>query len=191
MLLINMFYQFVKDSFEAPSTSVMKNSNISQKELSLSENFYLHSFLLLTSTYLQDLWPRITRNRCRNRYTLNQKSYLHWRGIATYLYSQLTKLLIISRNMNYPRKNLICLTKKQVYAFQSNQIKLENPKSSLPLKRFIVRFLTTLNWGKQKVRFKPISSILLIRTFSTTNLLHVNYVSIVSYKILGRIKILS
>ena len=45
--------------------------------------------------------------------------------------------------MNYPRKNLIYLT--QVYTFQSNQIKFENPKSSLPLKRFIVHFLTTLN----------------------------------------------
>ena len=35
--------------------------------------------------------------------------------------------------------------KKQVYTFQSNQIKFENPKSSLPLKRFTVHFLTTLN----------------------------------------------
>ena len=45
--------------------------------------------------------------------------------------------------MNYPRKNLIYL--KQVYTFQSNQIKFKNPKSSLPLKRFIVHFLTTVN----------------------------------------------
>ena len=36
--------------------------------------------------------------------------------------------------------------------FQSNQIKFENPKSSLPLKRFIVHFLTTLNPRKPKVR---------------------------------------
>ena len=68
----------------------------------------------------------------------------------TYLYSQLTKLLIISRNMNYPRKNLIYL--KHVYTFQSNQIKFENPKSLLHLKRFVVRFLTTLNPRKPKVR---------------------------------------
>ena len=66
------------------------------------------------------------------------------------LYSQLTKLLLISRNMNYPKKNLIYL--KQVYPFQSNQIKFENPKSLLPLKKFIVRFLTTLNLRKPKVR---------------------------------------
>ena len=79
-----------------------------------------------------------------------KKSYLHWREIATYLYLQLTKLLLISRNMNYPRKNLIYL--KQVYTFQSNQIKFENPKSSLPLKRFTVHFLTTLNPRKPKVR---------------------------------------
>ena len=38
--------------------------------------------------------------------------------------------------MNYPKKNLVHL--KQVYTFQSNEIKFENPKSSLPLKRSIV-----------------------------------------------------
>ena len=38
MFLIKRFYQFVKDTFVAPSTSVIKNSNISSKELSLSEN---------------------------------------------------------------------------------------------------------------------------------------------------------
>ena len=41
---------------------------------------------------------------------------------------------------------------KAGYNFQSNQIKFENPKFSLPLKRFIVRFLTTLNPRKSKVR---------------------------------------
>ena len=45
--------------------------------------------------------------------------------------------------MNYPRGNLIYL--KQAYTFQSNQIKFENSKSSLHSKRFIVRFLKTLN----------------------------------------------
>ena len=58
--------------------------------------------------------------------------------------------IIISRNMNDPRKSLIYL--KQVYTFQSNQTKFENPKSSLPLKRFIVHLLTTLNPRKPKVR---------------------------------------
>ena len=128
------------------------------------------------------------RNRCRNRYTLNKKSYLHWRGIATYLYSQLTKLLLISRNMNYPRKNLIYL--KQVYTFQSNQIKFENPRSSLPLKRFIISFLITLNLRKPKVRQNHISRVLLILAFTTKNLLHVYYVNIASCKTLERIKIL-
>ena len=61
--------------------------------------------------------------------------------------------------MNYPRKNLIYL--KQVYTFQSNQIKFENPKSSLPLKRFTVHFWTTLNPRKSKVRKKRISRIFL------------------------------
>ena len=96
------------------------------------------------------LYHHITRNSCRNRYTLIKKSYLHWRGIAIYLYSQLTKLLLISSNMNYRRKRLIYLN--QVYTFQWNQIKFENPKSTLPLKRFTIVFLTTLNMRKPKVR---------------------------------------
>ena len=70
--------------------------------------------------------------------------------VAAYLHSQLTKLLLTSRNMNYPKKNLICL--KQVYTFQSNQINFENPKSLVPLKRFIVPLLTALNPRKPKVR---------------------------------------
>ena len=78
-----------------------------QKNSVYLKTFHLHSFLLLTSTYLQNLWHRTTKNRCRNRYTLNKKSYLHWQGITTYLYSQLTKLLLISHNINYPMKNLI------------------------------------------------------------------------------------
>ena len=41
-------------------------------------------------------------------------------------------------NMDHFRKNVVYL--KQVYTFQSNQIKFENPKSSLPLKTFIGHF---------------------------------------------------
>ena len=75
------------------------------------------------------------------------------------LYTQQKKLSSLTRDCNlpiftaketYPRKNLIYF--KQVYTFQSNQKKFENQKSSLPLKRFIVRFLTTLNPRKPKVR---------------------------------------
>ena len=55
MFLIKTLYQFVKDSFVAPSTSVIKNSNIFQKNSVYPKTFYLHSFLLLTSTSLQNL----------------------------------------------------------------------------------------------------------------------------------------
>ena len=48
-------YQFVKDSFVASSTSVIKNYNIFQKNSVYPKNFYLHSFLLLFSTSLQNL----------------------------------------------------------------------------------------------------------------------------------------
>ena len=54
------------------------------------------------------------------------------------------------RNITYLSKNLIYL--KQVYTLPSNQIKFENPKSLLPLKGFIVHFLTTLNPRKPKFR---------------------------------------
>ena len=54
----------------------------------------------------------------KSLYTQQKKLSLLTR-IATYLYSQLMKLLLISRNMNNPKKNLIYL--KQIYAFQSNQ----------------------------------------------------------------------
>ena len=55
--------------------------------------------------------------------------------------------------MNYPRKYVIYL--KQVYIFQSNQIKFENPKSSIPLKRFIVRsLLNNLKSEETKIQIK-------------------------------------
>ena len=120
------------------------------KELSLSENLLSKQFSTIDFYILTKSTSSHNKKLLQNRYTLNKKIYLYWRGIETYLYSQLTKLLLISRNINNLRKNLIYL--KQVHTFQSNQIKFENPKSSLPLKRFIVRFSTTLNPRKPKVR---------------------------------------
>ena len=55
-----------------------------------------------------------------------------WWSVA-YLYSELTKLLLISHKMINHRKNLIYL--KQIHTFQSNQTTFKNLKSSLPLKR--------------------------------------------------------
>ena len=120
------------------------------KELSLSENVLYIQISIIDFYILTKSITCYNKKLLQKLLKLNKKSYLHWRGIVTYLYSQLTKLLLISYDMNYPRKNLICL--KQVYTFQSNQIKFENPKSSLPLKRFIVHLLTTLNQRKPKVR---------------------------------------
>ena len=53
--------------------------------------------------------------------------------------------------MNYPRKKPIYL--KQVYTSLSNQIKFEYPKSSLPLKRFIV-FIKNLKSEETKNQIK-------------------------------------
>ena len=152
IFIIKTLYQFIKDFFEAPSINVINNPNNFHKNSVYPKTFYINKCLLLTSTSLQNLncKDKPTRNHCRTRYTLNKKSYLHWQGISTYLYSQLTKLLLISHDMNYPRKNLIFF--KQFYTFQSNQINFKNPKSSLPLERFISGFLTTLNLNKLKLR---------------------------------------
>ena len=126
------------------------NISIFLLELSLSENFLCTQFSTIDFYILTQSITSYSKKSLRKSLNTEQKSYLHWRRIPTYLHLQLTKLLLISYNMNYPRKNLIYL--KQVYTFQSNQIKFENPKSSLPLKRFIVRFLTTLNLRKPNVR---------------------------------------
>ena len=74
----------------------------------------------------------------KSRNTQEQKIiFTDGKETAAYLLSHLTKLLLTSHNMNYPRKNTIYL--KQVYTSLSNQIKIENPKSSLPLKKFSFR----------------------------------------------------
>ena len=87
--------------------------------------------------------------------------------------------------MNYLRKKPICL--KQVYTFQSNQIKFENPISSIPSKIFTVLLLTTLNPRKPNVKWKCTSRIWQILV-STTKILHVYYVNIGSYETLEKTK---
>ena len=120
------------------------------KELSLSQKFLSTQLSTLDFYILSKCITSYNKKLIQKLLYTQPKSYLHGRGIATYLYSELNKLLLISRNMDYPRTNLIYT--KQVYTFQTNQIKFENPKSSLPLKTFIVHFLTTLNPRKPKVK---------------------------------------
>ena len=106
------------------------------KELSLSKNF-LSTQLSTIDFYI--LTKSIT--------SYNKKS------LQKSLHTQQKKLSSLTRNCSLPTftaKNLIYL--KQGYTSQSNQIKFGNPKSSPPLKRFIVHFLTTLNLRKPKVR---------------------------------------
>ena len=120
------------------------------KELSISEN------LLSKQLYTTDFYILKKSITMHNNKSLQKSSYAQQKTLSSltrdysYLYSQLKKLLLTSRNMNYPRKNPICL--KQVYTFQSSQINFEKSKSLLPLKRFIVLLLTTLNPKKPKAR---------------------------------------
>ena len=72
MFLIKTLYQFVKGSFVVPSASVIKNSNIFQKNSVCPKTFYLHSFLLLTSTSLQNL-PYNKKSLQKSLYTQQKK----------------------------------------------------------------------------------------------------------------------
>ena len=70
------------------------------KELSLSEN--LLSIQLSTIDFYiltKSITSSNKKSLQKSLYT-QQKSYFHWRGIETYLHAQLTKLLLISQNMN-------------------------------------------------------------------------------------------
>ena len=83
------------------------------------------------------------------------------------LYAQQKKLSSLTRDCNLPiftaNETITNLTQYELSQeesdllkaglyFSINEIKFENPKSSLPLKRFIVHFLATLNPRKPKVR---------------------------------------
>ena len=73
MFLLKTLYQFIKDSFVAPSISVIKNSHIFQKNSVYPKPFYLHSFLLLTSTSLQNLTSYNKKLLQKSLYTQQKK----------------------------------------------------------------------------------------------------------------------
>ena len=112
------------------------------------------------------------------------------------------KLSSLTRDFNLPiftaNETITNLTQYELSQKESDLLKAglyfsiqpDKIRKSLRLKRFIVRFLTTLNPRKPKARQKRISRILLVLIFTTTNLLHVYYLNIASYEILGRINIL-
>ena len=120
------------------------------KELSLSVNFL--------STQLSTIHFYISTNSI----TSDNKKLLQ-----KLLHTQQKKLSSLTRDCNLPlftaKETITNLTQYELSQeesdllkaglyFQSSQIKFENPKFSLPLKRFTVRFLTTLNPRKPKVR---------------------------------------
>ena len=132
-----MFINLYKDAFSickrllrSPISRHNQELQHLSKKLSLSENLLSKQLFTIDFYILTKSITSHNKKSLQKSFYFQQDSYLHWQGTATYLYSQLTKLLLIPRNMNYPRKNLICL--KQVCTSQSSQIKFENPKSSLP-----------------------------------------------------------
>ena len=144
----------------------------SESKISLFENLlstqlsiktYLHSFFIsLSERFLFTQLPTID-------------SYILIKSITSYkkkslqksLHSQQKKLSSLKRDCNLPiftaNETITNLTQYELSQeesdllkaglyFQSSQIKFENPKFSLPLKRFTFRFLTTLSPRKPKVR---------------------------------------
>ena len=127
--------------------SAIKKRNKELQHL-LNNSVYLKTFFIYTAFNYWLIHPN--KKLLQKLIYTQQKSYLHWREIVTYVCSQLAKLLLISHNMNYPRTNLIYIN--QIYTFESNQIKFEHLEPSLLVNRFIVHFLTILNPRKPKVR---------------------------------------
>ena len=125
-------------------------SNINNLKLSLSKNF-LSTQLSTTDFYI--LTKSVTSY---NKKLLQKLLYTQQKKL-----SSLTKdcnLSIFTANettANFMQYELSQeesdLLKAGLY-FSIQKIKFENPKSSLPLKRFVVCFLTTLNPWKPKVR---------------------------------------
>ena len=125
-------------------------SNINNLKLSLSKNF-LSTQLSTTDFYI--LTKSVTSY---NKKLLQKLLYTQQKKL-----SSLTKdcnLSIFTANettANFMQYELSQeesdLLKAGLY-FSIQKIKFENPKSSLPLKRFVVCFLTTLNPRKPKVR---------------------------------------
>ena len=96
------------------------------KELTLYKNF-LSKQLSIIDYYIltKSITSHNKKSPQKSLYT-QQKSFLHWQGISTYQYSQLAKLFLISRNMNYPRKNLIYLTKIYTFSPTRRNSKIRN-----------------------------------------------------------------
>ena len=88
------------------------------KELSLSENFSCTQLSTIGFYIFTKSITSYNKTSLQKLLNTQQKELSSPTRGCNLLYSQLTKLLLISRNMNYPRKNLIYL--KQVYTFQSN-----------------------------------------------------------------------
>ena len=113
--------------------SAINNRN---KELSKPENFISKQLSTIDFYTLKKSITSHNKKSLQKSLYTQQKHLSSLTRVPSYLYSQLTKLLLTLCNMNYLRKKLIYL--KQVYNFQFNQTKFENPISSLPSKRFIV-----------------------------------------------------
>ena len=115
-----------------------RNKELQQvlKELSISENFISKQLSTIDFYTLKKSITSHNKKLLQKSLHTQQKNLSSLTRVAACLYSQLTKLLLTLRNMNYLRKKLIYL--KQVCNFQFNQTKFENPISSLTLKRFIV-----------------------------------------------------
>ena len=162
----------------------MRNKELQHpsKELSLSENVLSKQ---LSTIDLYTLTKSIT--------SYNKKS------LQKSLYTQQKKLSSLTRDCNLriftANETIINLTKYELSHEESDLLKAGLHFSIQPDKirkseKIHRSFPNKLKSEETKSEKKRISRILLILTFTTTNLIHVYYVNIASYETLGRIKIL-
>ena len=138
-----------------PKLLIFRLPNVSNKDGSLIRKRLLPSAINKCNKELQNVSKELSLSEIK-------------KSLQKLLNTQQKKLSSLTRSCSLPtftaNKDITNLTKYELsqeesdlhkaglYTFQSNQIKFENQKSSLPLKRFIVCLLTTLNPRKLKVR---------------------------------------
>ena len=158
------------------------------KELCLSKNF------LLTQLSSIDFYIFIKSITSHNKKSL-QKS----------LYTQQKKLSSLTRDCNLPiftaNETITNLTQYELSQEESDLLKaglyfsiqpdkIRKSEIFTAFEKILYSFLNNLKSEETKIQIKPISHILLILIFITTNLLHIYYLNIAFYKTSEKIKIL-
>ena len=159
-----------------PKFLIFKLPNVSNKNAVSIRKRLLRSAINKRNKELQHVWKDLSLSEHFSSKQLSTIGfYILTKSITSHnnksllksLYTQQEKLSSLTKDCSLPiftaNETITNLTQyelsqeesdlpKAVYTFQSNRIKFENPKSSLPLNRHIVPLLTILNRTKPKFR---------------------------------------